>query len=171
MIKSNFRSLNWSFERVLDGPFMFSSFSPFISISDLHTAYTSSLTSCPNNTISSLLMFLLVSRIKSLQLVSIPPVPQAGSYIVLMISLFFILSPFSMNINCVISLITSLGVKCSPASSLDCSANFRINSSKIIPISWLETMSGCKSTLDSENFLIKRNNKLALAKRVIWVFI
>ena len=44
---------------------------------------------------------------------------------------------------------TSRGVKCSPGFSLSASLNFRMSSSKMVPMAALSTASGCRSTLGS----------------------
>jgi len=73
---------------------------------------------------------------------SIPPVPQAGSRMVLTMLPFVSVSASSVSNRSTIRRTTSRGVKCSPAVSFDCSENLRISSSKIEPISVFATTSG-----------------------------
>jgi len=66
------------------------------------------------------------------------------------------------------SRMTSRGVKCSPAVSLESSANLRISSSKTWPICALLTTSGCRSIL--ANFSVTRYSRLAFSSLSIWVW-
>ena len=63
-------------------------------------------------------------------------------------------SPSAWNRRFTISLMTSRGVKCSPAVSFEISANFRISSSKTTPIWALLTVSGWRSI--PANFSVTR---------------
>ena len=116
-------------------------------------------------------MGLILCFIYLLAFVSIQPVQQAGSYILLIICSHCILSLSSTNIKWVIRSITSLGVKCSQASSFELSANFLTNSSNIKPISWLSTLFGCKSIWVLLNFLTNLKSKLTFANFSICFFI
>lgn len=62
---------------------------------------------------------------------SMPPVPQAGSMTVRTTPGTVRASASGATSRLTISLMTSRGVKCSPAVSFDCSAKRRINSSKM----------------------------------------
>ena len=72
--------------------------------------------------------------------VSIPPVPQAPSYIRYVV--LWILSWTGINAKSAISSTISLGVKCRPASvTFVSSLNIRITSSNSVPIVWLSSAS------------------------------
>ena len=94
---------------------------------------------------------------------SMPPVPAVGSYMVRTTPGLVSASPSSINSRLTIRRITSRGVKCSPAVSLEISANLRINSSKARPICMLSTELGCR--LKPANFSVTRYSSLALCSR------
>ena len=97
-----------------------------MSMSARHVAYVSALTSCPY---TSRRPWGLRLRRYSSDTDSMPPVPQAGSSIVLTIPGLVSRSSSSTNRRLTMSRITSRGVKCSPAVSFDNSEKRRINSS------------------------------------------
>ncbi len=66
----------------------------------------------------------------SAAVVSMPPVPQAGSRMLMTCPAPVIVSSSGAISRLTISSMTSRGVKCSPAVSLESSANFRIRCSK-----------------------------------------
>ena len=81
-----------------------------------------------------------------------PPVPAVGSYTVRTAAVPGVSRPLSsMNSRLTMRRMTSRGVKCSPAVSLDASANLRISSSKARPMSWLLTWSGCSGTEENRS--------------------
>jgi hypothetical protein len=77
-------------------------------------------------------------------------------------------SSSSMNIRLTIRRMTSRGVKCSPAVSLEISANLRISSSKTRPIWWLSDDLGVQ--VDLGELLGDLVEQPALASRSIWVW-
>ena len=72
-----------------------------------------------------------------------------------------------MNSRLTIRRITSRGVKCSPAVSLEISANLRISSSNTRPIWSLSTALGCRSM--RANFSVTWYSSLALRQPLDWV--
>ena len=102
---------------------------PFMIRSDLQMAYVSGFISVPDSWIAAL-RTPKSSKYSRLS-VSIPPEPHAGSYSVIILGR----SSFTgSKTKCAKREIASLGVKCSPASSLFSSLNRRSNSSKTVPI-------------------------------------
>ena len=112
-------------------PFFIPSARIFLMIrSDLQMAYVSGFISVPDTCIA--LSFTPMSIRYSLDIVNIPPLPAASSCIVI---IFGRLPSNGLNTIRHSNCITSLGVKCSPASSLFSSLNRRRSSSKRVPIS------------------------------------
>ena len=93
----------------------------------------------------------------SLVIMSMPPDPQQGSQTVQTTPRRRIRFRSPASIRSTIRCTTSRGVKCSPGFSLSASLNFRISSSKIVPIVGLSTRSGCRSTFLNRSSTWKRS--------------
>ncbi len=105
---------------------MFEAFWPFSIMSDRQIAYVSAFNSWPYTLRVACGLWV---RTKSSATLSMPPVPHAGSYNVAFAPGLDKMSSSSMNSRLTIRRITSRGVKCSPAVSLESSEKRRISSS------------------------------------------